>query len=71
MGKKESERVKEIVLKIRDMGITIVLVSHDIKLIMNLSDEITVLNSGVNICSGSPEEVRKNEKVEKAYLGES
>lgn len=66
----ETQRMKELIKKIRDQGMTILLVEHDMKLVMGISDRIVVLNFGKKIAEGAPEEIRKNPEVIKAYLGE-
>jgi branched-chain amino acid transport system ATP-binding protein len=69
MGPQETELVEEVIGKVRDMGITVVVISHDVKMLMNLSDWVTVLNFGETIAAGSPQQIRKNTKVLEAYLG--
>jgi branched-chain amino acid transport system ATP-binding protein len=55
---------------IRDQGVTVLLVEHDMALVMDISDEVVVLNSGRKIAEGSPRVVQKNEEVIRVYLGE-
>lgn len=66
---KETEEVGELIQRIRDMGITVLLVEHDMSLVMNISDEVMVLNYGENIAEGTPREIQNNEDVIAAYLG--
>jgi branched-chain amino acid transport system ATP-binding protein len=69
MGAKEMEKVEEIIRRIREMGVTVVVVSHDVKMLMNLSDWVTVLNFGERIAEGAPEAIQKDPRVLEAYLG--
>ena len=57
--------------KIRDDGVTILLIEHDVKLMMELCDRIAVLDYGQKIAEGLPEEIRTNPREIEAYLGAS
>jgi branched-chain amino acid transport system ATP-binding protein len=70
LNPRETEEMKQFILRLRsDLNTTILLIEHDMKLVMGLSDKITVLNYGEKIADGTPDEIRSNEKVIKAYLG--
>ena len=69
LNPKETLEVVELVRKVADSGVTVVLVEHDMKMVMNLSKRILVLDYGKKLAEGSGEEVRQNPDVIAAYLG--
>lgn len=66
----ETETFMEIVRRIRDRGVTVLLVEHDMRMVMTISDLIVVLNHGRIIAEGPPEAIRKDPDVIRAYLGQ-
>ncbi len=69
LNPKETIEIDHLVRKIADSGVTVVLVEHDMKMVMNLSDRILVLDYGKKLTEGTGEEIRKNPDVIAAYLG--
>jgi branched-chain amino acid transport system ATP-binding protein len=71
MNLQETRELDELIIKIRDEeGISILLIEHDMKLVMSLSDRIFVMDYGKKIAQGTPQEIKINPEVIKAYLGE-
>lgn len=70
MNPKETEDLTEFIKKIRDdLGLTILFIEHDMKVVMNISDKISVMNYGKKIAEGTPYEIKNNKLVIEAYLG--
>jgi branched-chain amino acid transport system ATP-binding protein len=67
----ESEEIIQLILDIKGHGLTQMVIEHDMKAIMRISDRIVVLTSGEKLTEGTPEEVVNNQDVIDAYLGES
>jgi branched-chain amino acid transport system ATP-binding protein len=70
LNPKESNDAISLIQRIRESGITILMVEHVMRIIMNVSDRIVVLHHGEKIAEGTPEEIAKDEKVISSYLGE-
>ena len=66
----ETRIIADIILKIREGGITVLVIEHDMSLVMGICEEILVLSSGRTIAEGRPEVVQRNEEVVRVYLGD-
>jgi branched-chain amino acid transport system ATP-binding protein len=66
----ETAEVARLITRIRDMGVTVLLVDHDMSLVMDISDEIVVLSFGQMIAEDVPIAIQQNPEVIKIYLGE-
>jgi branched-chain amino acid transport system ATP-binding protein len=69
MNPKETAELMDLILKLRDTGLTIFLVEHDMRLVMGISEVVVVLDYGQKIAEGTAKEIQQNETVIEAYLG--
>ncbi|NVN97945.1 MAG: ABC transporter ATP-binding protein [Geobacteraceae bacterium] len=70
LNNRETAELATLIRKIRDKGVTVVLVEHDMELVMDICDRIIVLNLGRKLAEGTPREIQENQAVISAYLGE-
>ena len=72
LNPKETDDLKALISLLRDQhAVSVLLIEHDMKLVMSISDHIYVINQGTPLANGTPEEIRNNPDVIKAYLGEA
>jgi branched-chain amino acid transport system ATP-binding protein len=65
----ESTQLMDLIRRVRDEGIGVLLIEHNMQVVMGLCERIIVLDHGCKIAEGSPEEIRSNPQVIEAYLG--
>ena len=70
LNNRETSELATLIRKIRETGVTVVLVEHDMELVMDICDRIIVLNLGKKLAEGTPREIQENPAVITAYLGE-
>ncbi len=66
----ETQELSGLIVRIRDRGVTCLVVEHDMSLVMNISDEVLVLDQGRKIAEGPPREIQRNPEVIRIYLGD-
>ena len=69
MNPSETVALMQLIRSIRDRGVTVLLIEHHMRVVMGISDRITVLVHGRRIAEGTPDEIRANPAVIEAYLG--
>jgi ABC-type branched-subunit amino acid transport system ATPase component len=70
LNSRETLNLAGLIRRIKELGITVILVEHDMELIMDICESIIVLNLGRKLAAGTPREIQENKAVIAAYLGE-